>query len=1440
MSNFTYLKKQVNNIPAGFFPSPDHVLITIEPVSSVTTDRIVVSTFSLTYPSKFNFNNKKSFYFELPATNTGNYLVIDNFNFGNINPVLLDITSGARYTGDITSIPGKVQFVLPPSSITKRKFELVSEDASNVNTINSLTQRNFVNYGVAANQGNYIIISNPFLYNNGSGVNNVDLYKAYRNSSAGGGYNTKIYDIDQLTDQFAYGIKKHPLAIKDFIQFASNTFSPAPQYVFLIGKGITYSDYYTNQNSVYDDQLDLVPTFGNPASDILLSSPYGSTVPSIPIGRLSVTSGNEIGNYLQKVKEYENAEASTTQTLANKLWMKNIVHVIGGKDSSESDLFTFYMNQYKNIIIDTLYGGKVETFAKTSNSAVQLISGQRIEQLFNEGISLLSYFGHSSANTLEFNLSDPSTYHNQNRYPFFTVSGCTAGNNYIFDTTRITQNNLSISEKFVLASEGGSIGFFASSHLGVPPYLYSYDIEMYNQLGVANYGNTVGNDIKNVISKLGGANNSLDFLTRINMEELNLHGDPALKINPHPKPDYVIEDPQVKVNPSFISVAESSFELQAKAYNIGKAISDSIFFEVKRTYPNGVTDVVFRKKIPGIRYADSIQISIPIISTRDKGLNKITVTIDADNEVDELSENNNSITRDVFIYQDEATPVYPYDFAIVNVGNQKLYASTSDPLSTAKDYVFEIDTTLLFNSSIKVNKTVNSPGGVIDFDPGFSYADSIVYYWRVSIKPASGLPADYHWNNASFIYLANSSVGSNQSHYYQHHYSDTQHIVLDSARQWDFTSVNNVITSRNGVFPSAAGLASDFALDVNGALVVQSVCGVSGIIFTVLDPISLKPWNNVIGGSSGLYGSDPVCGSSRLANFQFNILSQAKRDSAMKFLDLVPDNFIVIARNISGTNPASNTYAADWEADTTAFGPNNSLYHRLLSQGFVLIDSFYKPRAFIFMYQKNNPAFTPDFVFSKDIYDKITLSHNFNAPDTLGYITSPKFGPATAWKEMHWRGSSLELNSPDNPKVEIIGIDSLGNSTTLFNVDKTMQDVDISSVNASRYPFMQLRMRNSDSVKLTPYQLSYWRLNFTPAPEGALTPNLYFLTKDTLEQGEILHFGIAFKNISLSAFDSMKIKIEVIGNNNVTHLLPLQRVKPLISGDTIKLQYDIDTKAFSGSNTLHVDFNPDNDQPEQYHFNNFLYRNFFVKADKFNPLLDVTFDGVHILNRDIVSARPHIVVKLKDESKFLSLDDTALMKVQIQFPDGSLRTYKFDNDTMRFTPANLASGENTATIDFSPLLSGDDEEYVLIISGKDVVGNTAGQLDYQVDFRVISKPMISNLLNYPNPFTTSTAFVFTVTGTVVPQNIRIQILTVTGKIIREITKDELGPLHIGRNITEFKWDGSDMYGQKVANGVYLYRVLTNLNGKSLDKFKDDGDNTDKYFTKGYGKMYFMR
>jgi hypothetical protein len=319
----------------------------------------------------------------------------------------------------------------------------------------------------------------------------------------------------------------------------------------------------------------------------------------------------------------------------------------------------------------------------------------------------------------------------------------------------------------------------------------------------------------------------------------------------------------------------------------------------------------------------------------------------------------------------------------------------------------------------------------------------------------------------------------------------------------------------------------------------------------------------------------------------------------------------------------------------------------------------------------------------------------------------------------------------------------------------------------------------------------------------------------------------------------------ITDRNNVSHPFTARRRPLLANGDashldTLYLGSLISTTSLAGLNTLYVEANPDNDQPEQFHFNNFAYHNFFVKGDTLNPLLDVTFDGVHILNRDIVSSKPDIIVKLKDEAKWLILDDTSLLTLQVKYPNGSLRRFYFNNDTLAFTAAGQAPNpDNTATINFKPYFTVDGE-YELIVTGKDQSGNEAGNIEYRIAFEVINKPMISNMLNYPNPFTTSTAFVFTITGTEIPQNIKIEIMTITGKIVREITKDELGPLHIGRNITEFKWDGTDQYGQKLANGIYLYRVVTNLNGKVLDKYKSENDNTDKYFNKGYGKMYLMR
>ena len=55
----------------------------------------------------------------------------------------------------------------------------------------------------------------------------------------------------------------------------------------------------------------------------------------------------------------------------------------------------------------------------------------------------------------------------------------------------------------------------------------------------------------------------------------------------------------------------------------------------------------------------------------------------------------------------------------------------------------------------------------------------------------------------------------------------------------------------------------------------------------------------------------------------------------------------------------------------------------------------------------------------------------------------------------------------------------------------------------------------------------------------------------------------------------------------------------------------------------------------------------------------------------------------------------------------------------------------------------------------------------QVRFEVINESQITNFYPYPNPFSTSTRFVFTLTGSVIPDQYKIQIMTISGKVVRD-------------------------------------------------------------------------
>ncbi len=1198
-NSFDNFSVSVTNIPMSRV-SGDATTIKFASSNASDFGKIGLAKYSLVYPRLFDFANTANFSFRLPANAAGAYLVISNFNSAGANPILYDVTSKKRYVCYRDGALIKVQ-MLPTFSVTN--CILISDAAANVATPLAFTTRNFINFAAAPNQADFIIIANKVL-NSGSN-NQVEAYRAYRNSVLGGGYNAKIFDIDEIADQFAYGIRKHSISIFNFLRYSRANFSAPPKFAFIIGRGVNYQDFYASQSLPNAEILNQVPTWGNPASDNMFgTASVNSPIPLTPIGRISVVSNNELKIYLDKVKEFEIKQTDNVQTQAGKDYTKDVLHLIGASDAATGSLISPLMQNYKNIIEDTLIGASVHSYIKANNPNLTQSTAE-VAGYFNNGVSLLTYFGHSSATSLDFNLNNPSDYTNTNgKYPVFVVNGCNAGNFFSYDNNRIINNSLTISEKFMLAPSRGSIAFIASTHFGVLNTLDYLTKEWYNAASKSRFGKSLGEIQQKAIEATWAIYNG-DFHTRLTLEETTINGDPSLKLFPYLKPDYSIESQNIAFTPAFIAAADDSFSVNIVPYNIGRASNDSVWVKIQRQYPDGSIKLVKNVKIKGIRHTESITVNVPIIGNKEKGTNYVIATIDPDNLSDELSETNNTISRSFEISGNEIRPVYPYNYSIVAKNNFQLYGSTADPLEPSRTYRMQADTTELFNSPMLASQDVVSAGGVVVFDPSITLTDGKVYFWRLA-PIVAGSPVN--WRTASFLFNPSGSNGFNQSHLYQHLKSGYERIFLDSiTKKLAYKNRINNLFITHSKYPESGVEDGHFSVSTNGNLDVVSACVGSSVIFAVYDTITFKPWRNSPG---GLYGSVlNTCAENRQNNFEFKYTTPADRKNARYFMDSVVPNGYYVSVRLFLDNVGDNytlSYPNVWKADTSiigaGYGTDKSLYHSLYNQGAKDLDSMNGiPRIWSFVYRKNSSArFTPKFKFSQGIFDRITESVDCPTIDTAGYISSPNFGPAKAWQQLHWRGSSVEpINSPDSIRLSVIGVNNSGVETILFNLNKTQLDFDISSVNAVTYPYIKLKLYNQDSINGSPWQLDYWRLNYLPVPEGAIAPNQYYAGADSASYDSVTHsgkykFGVAFKNISDAAFDSVALKLKLTDNLGKEKIISLPKLKPILMGDSAHIYFELNTDTLTGNYNLYLDVNPDNNQPEQFHFNNYLYKSFTV------------------------------------------------------------------------------------------------------------------------------------------------------------------------------------------------------------------------------------------------------
>jgi len=1390
------------------------MLFTSNDISQTSVpDQNVISYIQIKYPHNLNFESTTKFQFSIEAGSGGMQLLqFTNFNSSNNEDIVLyDLTENYRIK--VTKDEEVFKALLPESG-NERNYYLASSNAiKEVEDIRKVSPNNkFTNYLSEYSGANYLIITHKKL------INSAQQYASYRNST---GFNVAVADVDQLYCQYAYGVEKHPMAISKFAEHFWYNGGVKPQYLFLFGKSLHARDYRNNSQLFASC---LVPSFGNPSSDNLFTIGIvrNDFRPELATGRLAAKNNEEGIYYLNKIIEYESSTPDE--------WMKNVMHFGGGATAYEQQTFAQYLSNYENIIKDTLFGGYVSTFLKTSSEPIQITQSDSITNLINNGVSMMTFFGHASATGFDQSIDDPINYQNTGKYPFILANSCFAGDIHISSST-------STSEDWVLIPDRGGIGFLASVGEGIPSYLNIFSTSLYKKIGREFYGNSIGAQFIATIDEIQ-ENNLNNTRLEITCHEFLLHGDPAIKLNAFAKPDLTVKLADIRFIPNEISTVLDSFDVEIVVTNMGKATSQTFLLSISRDLPNEQIEE-YNEVLNGCNYKDTIIFRMPVDKANGPGLNSLHVFVDSYNAVDESDETNNKAEINFLIRSADLFPVYPYEYSIYPASNVRLIASTGDPFSPEARYVFQIDTTDMFNSlggEAIAHTIISQSGGIISWDVPFELISETVYYWRIALEHPE--PDSMIWKESSFIYIPGEE-GWSQAHFYQFKKDEYRFISQNRDNlDFEFDEVIKTLRAYNHRYVSSSTYSDvRYTIDgaVNNGLGDYGCCGNQpAIIVAVIDPVELLAWPS----SKTDYGhrNYPRCYASTRDNYYFVFDSGNSPTAVESIIDMiqsVPEGYYVLLYTWS--NPYFEVWENDWFDYFEDLGATN-------------IRNLTNEQAYILFIEKGSLDVVEVSSIGTETIElpPVDLTTDF----IYGNIQSTLIGPSNEWESLHWF-QNADDNLPQNDSVllSIYGLRQDGSEDLLVdNIEQGNYEIYNleNEIDNQEYPYLKLNFFTQDDSTRTPAQLKKWQLRHQIVPETAISAIDGFLfCCDTIQEGDSVYFAVATKNVSPKDMDSLLVKYWIQDVDNQIIPISSKRLSPHPAGDII-----IDTIAFStlgmyGLNSIWVEYNPVNpetgfyDQLEQHHFNNIAQKQFYVKTDIENPILDVTFDGVHIMDGDIVSASPEITIQLKDENQYLALNDTSYFRLYLtDLESGLERRVYFGlsnlNETIEFIPADLPN--NSCKIFYKPYFD-TDGQYQLRVQATDASSNESGDYDYLISFEVITESTITNVLNYPNPFSTSTRFVFELTGYEIPDNLKIDIFTITGKLVRTIFMDELGPIRIGRNITEFSWDGTDMYGDKLANGVYFYKITAIMNGIDMDKRDTEAD---KFFKNNIGKMYILR
>ncbi len=117
----------------------------------------------------------------------------------------------------------------------------------------------------------------------------------------------------------------------------------------------------------------------------------------------------------------------------------------------------------------------------------------------------------------------------------------------------------------------------------------------------------------------------------------------------------------------------------------------------------------------------------------------------------------------------------------------------------------------------------------------------------------------------------------------------------------------------------------------------------------------------------------------------------------------------------------------------------------------------------------------------------------------------------------------------------------------------------------------------------------------------------------------------------------------------------------------------------------------------------------------------------------------------------------------------------------------------------------------------DVANNSSsGKLNFLVTDN--SRMALGHVLNYPNPFTTSTKFYLEHNLNGRPLNLRVKIFTVSGRLVKTLEDSFYAD---GNLYCDLEWDGLDDFGDALGRGVYVYQVVLKdeSSGEKVSRFE---------------------